>query len=81
MMGFGIMMLGGLLSLVFLVIIIVAAIWLIATVARGGSAVNPRLMPPAAPAGQAPLDILQMRYARGEITKEQYEQMKRDLGG
>ncbi len=26
------------------------------------------------------LDILQERYARGEITREQYEQMKRDLG-
>ncbi len=81
MMGFGVMMLGGLLSVVFLVIIIVAAIWLIAMIARGGSVVNPRLIPPAAPAGQTPLDILQMRYARGEITKEQYEQMKRDLGG
>ena len=26
-----------------------------------------------------PLDILQERYARGEITREQYEQMRRDL--
>lgn len=26
-----------------------------------------------------PLHILQMRYARGEITREQYEQMRRDL--
>jgi len=25
------------------------------------------------------LDILQKRYARGEITKEQYEEMKRNL--
>ncbi len=30
--------------------------------------------------GQSPLDILQTRYAKGEITKEQFEQMKRDLG-
>ena len=29
---------------------------------------------------ESALDILQKRYARGEITKEQYEQMKRDLG-
>lgn len=28
---------------------------------------------------QTPLDILKMRYARGEITPEQYEQMKQDL--
>jgi putative membrane protein len=26
-----------------------------------------------------PLDILQERYARGEITREQYEPMRRDL--
>jgi uncharacterized membrane protein len=25
--------------------------------------------------------ILDRRYARGEITREQYEQMKQDLGG
>lgn len=28
---------------------------------------------------QDPLEILNLRYARGEITREQYEQMKRDL--
>ena len=27
-----------------------------------------------------PLEILEKRYARGEITKEEFEQMKRDLG-
>jgi len=29
---------------------------------------------------ESALEILQKRYARGEITKEQYEEMKRDLG-
>ena len=28
---------------------------------------------------QDPLETLRMRYARGEITREQYEQMKNDL--
>jgi putative membrane protein len=30
--------------------------------------------------GHNPLDIAMERYAKGEITKEQYEQIKRDLG-
>jgi putative membrane protein len=30
-------------------------------------------------AGKRPLDILKERYARGEITRDQYEQMRRDL--
>ncbi|HEX2865829.1 MAG TPA: SHOCT domain-containing protein [Ignavibacteriales bacterium] len=29
---------------------------------------------------ETPLDILKKRYAKGEITRDQYEQMKKDLG-
>jgi putative membrane protein len=46
------------------------AVWLF----RGG---GPAAAGPAHPA--RPLEILQERYARGEITREQYEQMRRDL--
>jgi putative membrane protein len=28
---------------------------------------------------ETPLDILKKRYARGEISREQYEQMKKDI--
>ena len=28
---------------------------------------------------QTPLELLKARYARGEISREQYEQMRRDL--
>ncbi len=31
------------------------------------------------PAGETPLDIVQKRLARGEITREQYEELKRAL--
>lgn len=30
--------------------------------------------------GETPLSILQKRYARGEISKEEYEAKRRDLG-
>lgn len=31
-------------------------------------------------AGESPLNILNTRYARGEITKEEFEAKKKDLG-
>ena len=31
--------------------------------------------------GETPLEILKARYARGEISREEYEQMRRDLEG
>jgi putative membrane protein len=31
--------------------------------------------------GETPLDIIKERYARGEITKDDYDRMKRDLSG
>ena len=34
----------------------------------------------SAPTSQTPLEILKARYVRGEITREQYEAMKADIG-
>lgn len=45
---------------------VLLAVWLVRNSGRSSS--------------QSTLDILKARYAKGEITKEQYEQMKRDLG-
>ncbi len=73
--GFGGMLFGGLLMLAFWVLIIGGAVWLVVTLARG-TATNVR--PPGS--AQTPLEILRMRYAKGEITKEQFDEMKRDLG-
>ena len=30
---------------------------------------------------ETPLELLKKRYARGEITREEFEEMKRDLAG
>jgi len=35
----------------------------------------------SAQTGQTPLEILEARYARGEVTREEYEQIRRDLEG
>ncbi len=75
MFGYGGMLFAGLLMLLFWVLVIVGVVWLVVTLARGGQA---HLIAP--PSAQTPLDILKMRYAKGEITKEQYDQMRRDLG-
>lgn len=31
--------------------------------------------------GQTPLELLKARYARGEISREEYEQVRRELEG
>lgn len=69
------MMFGGLMMLVFWGGLIVLGFLAIRALARSGSA------QPGSPAsgGNRALDILKERYARGEITKEQYEQMRQDL--
>lgn len=73
--GLGGILFGGLMMVVFWVLVIVGVVWLVATVARGG---QPHISAPVS--SQTPQDVLKARYAKGEITKEQYDQMKSDLG-
>ena len=56
--------------LVVLAAVVVGAVYLARHFARHGPSSR----------DESALDILQKRYARGEITKEQYEEMKRNLG-
>ncbi len=74
--GFGFGIIGWLVRGALFALVIVGLIALAAAIARP-SHVTP--MTPVSAANQTPLDILKTRYARGEITKEQYEQLKRDL--
>ena len=68
MWGFG-MGLGGLVMLTFWGALIVGIVLLVRSMGVDGS---PR-------SHTAPLDTLKRRYAAGEITREQYEQMRKDL--
>ena len=73
-LGWGGMMFGGFLFLLFWVAVIALVVWAIAKVARGGERVS---SPSGARPG--PLDIARERYARGEISREEFEQLKQDL--
>ena len=64
-LGWLMMILMMVLSFAFLVAVILVIVW----------AVNRARLGPA----ESPLDILKRRYARGEITKEEYERMKQEL--
>lgn len=63
----------GLGMLLFWVLILGGGVWLVQTLAHssGSSSILAQ--------GESPLDILQTRYSRGEITKEQFETIKHDL--
>ncbi len=79
------MLCGGLFFLLFWVVVIGLIVWAITAWSRSSARRNAAgnelpAAPPAAPASaDRALDILRERYARGEITKEQYDAMRNDL--
>jgi putative membrane protein len=69
-MGFGVMMWYG---WIFWIIIIGIVVYLIVKLAnRSSSGSNNQ-------SNDTPMDILKKRYARGEISKEEFENIKKDL--
>ena len=72
-MGYGMMGLG-LIGIFFNILIVIGVVVLIVWAVRRFSDSGPRVA-----GGQTPREIVQARYARGEITREQYQQMLDDL--
>jgi putative membrane protein len=74
MMGFGFGGFGMVYMLIFWVLIIGLAVWLLTRLFPAGTDRARR-----SDGKESALDILQMRYARGEISQREYEQMRRDI--
>jgi putative membrane protein len=80
MMGFGFGGLGIVYMFIFWVAIIGLAVWLLSRLfPRETSNTSTRGTWRQTETPQSPLDIIQQRYARGEISKDEYEEMRRDL--
>ncbi len=62
---------------IFMILFWGLVIWGIVALVRGLSA--PRGSDSAPPAADSALEVLKKRYARGEITKEEYEEKKKDI--
>jgi len=72
--GFGYNPLGWVLMLVFWVVVLGGIAWLAVWLFRQGAPAGFGAHPPV-----SALDILKERYARGEISREQYEEMRREI--
>ena len=70
-MGYGMANLGWVWMVLIVMIMVVAIYWLVRVLGNTSSA------------GKAddPLDILKNRYAKGEITKKEFDQAKKDIAG
>lgn len=62
---------GGVIMFIILLILIGVIIWIVISYGRKKEYIGP--------AKETPLEILRKRYAKGEITKDEFEKMKRDL--
>jgi putative membrane protein len=72
------MLLWGLFSIALLGLVVLALVWLARSVGSGSGQSSPGREPSA---GGTAREALDLRYARGEISREEYLQARRDLEG
>ena len=75
--GFGLF--GMILNLLITVAVIIGIVWLVIWLVRRAGTNGPNLYAPTSGV-QSPREIVQARYARGEITREEYQELLANLG-
>lgn len=70
---------GMILGPLFMILVLAALIAIAALLVRWLGGLGPGAVPPAP--RQTPIEILNERFARGEIDKDEYEERRRVLGG
>ena len=78
-MGWGGMILGPALMIVVIAAVIVLIVLLVRWLGGVGPGAHRMVSPP--PHGTTPLQILEARFARGEIDKDEFEERRRILSG
>ena len=71
------MIIGAVIALLFLIGLILLIIWAVRRISGRPQGMGMHMMPPMG--GVSPRDIAQMRYAKGEITREEYQALLEDL--
>ena len=72
--GYGYGIFGMIIWVVILIAVVALVVWLVRSLAGPGM----HHLPPRRSSG---LDVLEERYARGEINRDEYLQKKKDMGG
>jgi uncharacterized membrane protein len=86
-MFYGPRLVGGGLSFLLMLMILGLLVYLVVLLRRDSNKPEERsstppyaASPPSSPGVPTPSEVVKMRYARGEITREEYETIRKDIG-